>query len=87
MQEKITLSVLSVGYSHICFCNRLIEYVFGAPIPGVIYLLLSFIYFLAANPILRKGWSSRYQLAVKIIPGIFTIWFTLGGSDLGDMFD
>ncbi len=56
-------------------------------VPGVIYLLLSFVYYPPANAILKKRFGFSIPLVVKIILGIVIIWFTLGMSDLGDMFD
>ena len=57
------------------------------PVPGAVYLLLSFVYFPPANAILKKRFGFSIPLVVKIILGIVIIWFTLGVSDLGDMVD
>jgi hypothetical protein len=57
------------------------------PVPGVVYLLLSLLYFPPANAVLRKRFGFSIPLVVKIILGIFIIMFTLGVSDLGDMID
>jgi len=56
-------------------------------VPGVAYLLLSFIYFPTSNAYIRKKFGFSIPLVVKIILGIFIIMFTLGVSDLGDMID
>ncbi len=56
-------------------------------VPGVIYLLLSFVYFPSANAILKKRFDFSIPLVLKIILGIVIIWFTLGVSDLRDMVD
>jgi len=56
-------------------------------VPGVIYLLLSFIYFPPASVILKKRTGLPIPLLVKIILGVVIIQFTLGVSDLGDMLD
>ncbi len=80
---------------------NIISWVFGAAIfaigvlnvflvhtvPGVIYLLLSFVYYPPANAILKKRFGFSIPLVVKILLGIVIIWFTLGVSDLGDMID
>jgi hypothetical protein len=57
------------------------------PRPGIIYFLLSLVYFPSADDILRKRFGFSIPLVVKILPGVFIIMFTLGVSDLGDMFD
>ena len=56
-------------------------------VPGVGYLLLSFIYFPPSNAYIRKNLGFSIPLVVKIILAIFIIMFTLGVSDLGDMID
>lgn len=57
------------------------------PVPGLVYLLLSLIYFPPANTIFRKRFGFSIPHVVKIFLGIVIIWFTLGVSDLGDMID
>lgn len=57
------------------------------PVPGMIALLLSLVYFPPANALLRKWTGVTIPPAVKIILGVLIIWFTLGVSDLGDMID
>ena len=56
-------------------------------VPGVGYLLLSFIYFPPSNAYIRKKFEFAIPVVVKIILAIFIIMFTLGVSDLGDMID
>jgi len=56
-------------------------------VPGIIYLLLSFIYFPPANALLKERTGFSIPLIVKIGLGIVIIMFTLGVSDLGDIFD
>lgn len=57
------------------------------PVPGIVYLLLSLVYFPPANAIFRKKLGFSIPLVVKITLGIVIIMFTLGVSDLGDMID
>lgn len=56
-------------------------------VPGIIYLLLSFVYFPPANTLLKERSGFSIPLVVKFILAIFIIMFTLGISDLGDMID
>jgi len=53
---------------------------------GIFLLLLSFVYFLPVNAILRKltGFSIPKMGIVKIVLGIFVIWASLG---VGELFD
>ena len=57
------------------------------PVPGIIYILLSFLYTPQANALLWQRLGSLVPLIVKILLGIVIIMFTFGVSDLGDMID
>ena len=56
---------------------------------GIFLLLLSFIYFLPVNTILRKltGFSIPKMGMVKIVLGIFILWASLGVGELFDKID
>lgn len=56
---------------------------------GIFLLLLSFIYFLPVNSILRKlaGFSVPKMGIVKIVLGIFILWASLGVGELFDKVD
>lgn len=56
-------------------------------VPAIICFLLSLIYFPFADELLKRKFGFPVPLIVKILLGIFIIWFTLGVSDLGDMID
>lgn len=57
------------------------------PVPGIVYLLLSLVYFPPANAYLKQIAGFSIPPVVKIFLGIVMIMFTLGVSDLGDMID
>ena len=57
------------------------------PVPGVVYLLISLVYFPPVNAALKQRFGFSIPLLLKIIFGIVIIMFTLGVSDLGDMID
>jgi hypothetical protein len=56
---------------------------------GVFILLLSFVYFLPVNAILKKmtGFSIPGMGIIKIVLGIFIIWASLGVGELFDKID
>jgi len=56
---------------------------------GIFLLLLSFIYFLPVNSILRKltGFSIPKMGIIKIVLGIFILWASLGVGELFDKID
>ena len=57
------------------------------PVPGLVYLLLSLVYFPPSNAILKERFGFSIPLVFKIIFGVSLFMFTLGVSDLGDMID
>lgn len=88
MQGKIiTLNIISWIFGIIVLAIGVLNLFLVHPIPGVVYLLLSLVYLPPANNILKKRFGFSIPLVVKIILGIVIIMFTLGVSDLGDMFD
>jgi hypothetical protein len=56
-------------------------------VPGLAFLLLSFLYYPLTDTFLREYFGFATPPLLKAIPGIVAIWFTLGVSDLGDMID
>jgi hypothetical protein len=54
---------------------------------GIFIILLSIIYFLPANPILRKRFGFSVPVVVKIILGLFILWAALGVGELFDKID
>jgi hypothetical protein len=56
------------------------------PVPGMAYLLLSLIYFPPVTGWLKEKYRIRIPAIVKIILGIFIMMFTLGVSDLAEMY-
>lgn len=57
------------------------------PVPGIVYLLLSLVYFPPTNTFLRKTFGYSIPLVVKLVLALIIVIFTLGVSDLGDMID
>jgi hypothetical protein len=72
------LTVFAIGVLNIVLVH---------PVPGVVYLLLSLLYFPPISKLFMEKVGFSASPVVKIIIGILIIWFTLGVSDLGDMID
>ncbi|WP_240773455.1 hypothetical protein [Pontibacter sp. SGAir0037] len=72
------ITVIAIGIPNLIFVH---------PVPGIIYLLLSFLFLPPANSLLKKRFGFSIPSIVKIILGVIIIMFTLGVSDLGDMLD
>jgi hypothetical protein len=81
------LNIISWVFGAAIFAIGVLNVFLVHTVPGVIYLLLSFVYYPPANAILKKRFGFSIPLVVKILLGIVIIWFTLGVSDLGDMID
>jgi hypothetical protein len=56
------------------------------PVPGIAYLLISCLYMPPVNESIRNRFGFAIPVAVRIALGIAIMWFTLGISDLGDMY-
>ena len=56
------------------------------PVPGVFYLLLSFVYFASTHAIFKKRFGFWIPLVVKIILGLVILWVTLAVGDLAELF-
>ncbi len=56
------------------------------PVPGIFYLLLSFLYFSPANTFLKKRFGFSIPIVVRIILGLAILWGTLAVGDLAEMF-
>ncbi|MFC5269901.1 hypothetical protein [Adhaeribacter terreus] len=57
------------------------------PVPGLVFLLLSLLYFPPADAFFIKSFGKPIPLWAKVLLGFVVVWFTLGVSDLGDMMD
>ena len=56
-------------------------------VPGVVYLLMSLLYFPSVNAFVKQKTGISIPWILKIVLGIVIVMFTLGVSDLGDMID
>lgn len=55
------------------------------PVPGIFYLLLSFIYFPPVVTLLKERLGFSIPLTVKVILGFVILWGTLAVSDLAEI--
>lgn len=69
--------VLSLGIFNILLVH---------PVPGIVYLLLSLIFLPPLNNLLGSRLRISVSPAIKIILGIVIVWFTLGISDLAELY-
>lgn len=86
-KDIMTSKLISWIFGTIVFVIGVLNLFLVHPVPGVVYLLLSLLYFPPTNALLKKMVGFPIPAVVKIILGIVIIMFTLGVSDLGDMID
>lgn len=57
------------------------------PVPGIAFIIFSVIYFPPVTDLLKKNLNLIIPPIVKVFLFVFLVWFTLGISDLGDLFN
>ena len=85
--ESNALKIISWIFGVVVFAIGVVNSFWGNdPGFGVFMLLLSFVYFLPVNAILKKmtGFSIPRMGIAKILLGIFILWAALG---VGELFD
>ena len=88
--NSIVLNIISWIFGVVFFAIGVVNTFWGIdPGFGVFILLLSFVYFLPVNDILKKktGFSIPRMGIVKILLGIFILWAALGVGELFDKID
>ena len=79
--------LINLFFGTIVFAIGLANLLLVHPVPGVVGLLLSVLYWPWTNGLFQKHFGRPIPLALKVGLGVLVIWFTLGVSDLGDMID
>jgi purine-cytosine permease-like protein len=91
MQERTTalnpLNLISWLFGLIVLTIGVLNMALVHPVPGIVFLMLSLIYFPSATAFIERKAGFSIPRVVKIILGIIIIQFTLGVSDLGDIID
>lgn len=85
MKNNTTSLIISWFFGLLIFAIGVLNVILVDYRPGIIYIILSLIYFPPVNEIIVEKLGFRIPKFLKIILGIIIIWFTLGISDLGDM--
>ena len=67
------LGILNMIYVHI--------------VPGIIYLILSFVYLPKTNVLLQENFGFSFPSILKIIAGLVILWATLAVGDLFELFE
>lgn len=86
MKTKIS-NIIGWVFTFFVFSVGILNTILVSVILGFIYILLSLIYFPPTKTFLKNKYNFSIPVIIKILLGIFIFQFTLGVSDLGDMFD
>ena len=84
--DSAVIAIISWVFGVAFFALGVLNMFLVHPVPGVFYLLLSLIYFPPANAVLKERLDFSIPLVVKVLLGLVVIWFTLGVSDLAEIF-
>jgi len=88
--NSIVLNIISWIFGIVFFAIGVVNTFWGNdPGFGIFIILLSLVYFLPVNDILKKmtGFSVPRMGIVKILLGIFILWASLGVGELFDKID
>ena len=88
--KSIVLDIVSWLFGIVAFAIGIVNTFWGNdPFFGVFIILLSLVYFLPINGILKKmiGFSIPMMGILKIVLGIFILWASLGVGELFDKID
>jgi len=56
-------------------------------VPGIIYILLSFIYLPPFSDYLKVNFRFSFPIVLKLVLAILVLWFTIAVGDLTEMFE
>jgi hypothetical protein len=88
--NSVVLNIISWIFGVLFFAIGVVNTFWGNdPGFGVFIILLSFVYFLPVNDILRKmtGFTIPGMVIIKILLGVFILWAALGVGELFDKID
>ena len=88
MQGKLNIQYMTSWIlGLLVFTIGILNLILIHPVPGIVGLCLSLLFFPPVNELLKKNVGFVIPFAVKIVLALFIFWFTLGISDLGDVID
>lgn len=70
----------------IIFTLGILNLILIHPVPGLVYILLSLLFFPPVENFFRQKFSFSIPFAVLLVLALVIFWFTLGVSDLGEIY-
>ncbi|HET8886828.1 MAG TPA: hypothetical protein VFM70_10805 [Salinimicrobium sp.] len=80
------VNILNWLFGLIIFVIGIMNLVLVHPVPGIIYLFLSLLFLPPLNKLLKRRIGFAIPFSAKIILFLIIIWFTLGISDLAEIY-
>ena len=84
MTQK-TSNIISLIFATIFLVIGILNLFLVHPVPGIFYIVLSFIYTTSFNLIIKKRFGFAIPIFVKIILGLVILWATLAVGDLAEI--
>ena len=85
--ESKVWNILNWVFWLIFLALGILNFIYIHPVPGIIYLLISLIYLPPLNSYIKEKFNLQIPSVVKIIIAFVVLWFTLGVSDLFELFE
>lgn len=85
-RKQIFFEMIGWIFFGIVMSLGLLNLILVHPVPGMVYLLLSLVFLPPVSAYVESKFTLRIPATVKILLGIVIVWFTLGISDLAEMF-
>jgi len=82
-----THKIISGLFVIIFFTLGILNLIFVHYVPGIFYILLSFVYLPSTNTFLNNRFGFTIPLWTKILVGLLILWATLGVGDLMEIFE
>lgn len=84
--KQIIFKVIGWIFSGLVISLGVLNFILVHPVPGLVYLLLSLVFLPPVNSFVKTRFGFRIPIALKILLGIVIVWFTLGISDLAEIY-
>lgn len=81
-----TTAVICWFLGLIIFSLGLLNLILIHPVPGLLYLLLSLLFFPPVEDLFKRKVGFSIPFPALLVLALVIFWFTLGVSDLGEMY-
>jgi len=86
MKNLNALNAISWVFGLLLVTIGVMNIVLVHPIPGIFYIVVSFLFFPPTNVFLKKKFNISIPFGIKLILFILIMWPTLGVGDLAELY-